>query len=120
MILSGLVFELGLLAPDPMVTMVAFALAAAALGMCEGVFWTTSNELGGRYGGTAGGLMNAVGNVGGTLSPYLTPLLGTLFESYYGPDLGWRLSLACAGVVVILGAAMWWGVEGPSDTVPTA
>jgi MFS family permease len=118
MVLSGLVFELGLLAPNPKVTMAAFAFAAAAVGMCEGVFWTTSNELGGRYGGTAGGLMNTGGNIGGTLSPYLTPLLGTLFEAHYGPDLGWRLSLASAGIVVMIGAALWWGVDGPIEAAP--
>jgi len=115
MILSGIIFELGLIAPDPKVTMVAFAIAAATLGACEGVFWTSSVELGGRFGGTAAGVMNTGGNIGGTLSPYLTPLLGTVFASQYGPDLGWRLSLASAGVVVILGAALWMGVDGQDN-----
>ncbi len=118
MILSGFIFELGLLASDSQVTMIAFAIAAMAVGTCEGVFWTTSVELGGRYGGTAGGLMNTGGNIGGTLSPYLTPLLGTLFARHYGDDMGWRLSLATAGAIVILGAALWWGVDGPVDSNP--
>lgn len=122
MVLSGLVFELGLLAPSGRMTLAAFAIAAALLGTCEGAFWTMIVELGHPFGGTAGGLMNTGGNVGGALSPFLTPLLGALFAKRYGVELGWRLSLAVAGVIVIAGAAFWWGVdaEKPRDpAVPT-
>ncbi|MDR3635349.1 MAG: MFS transporter [Isosphaeraceae bacterium] len=111
MIASGLVFELGLITHDMRLTLGAFAIAAALIGACEGAFWTTVVELGGRFGGTAAGLMNMGGNAGGTLSPYLTPLLGTLFASSYGPDLGWRLSLAIAGAVAVAGAGLWVGID---------
>lgn len=115
MLLSGLVFELGLLSPDARTTVIAFMISAALVGVCEGVFWTSVVELGGRFGGTAAGLMNAGGNAGGTLSPYLTPLLGTLFAQSYGPDLGWRLSLATAGAIVIVGAGLWLGVAPAAE-----
>lgn len=111
MVASGLVFELGLLTHDMRVTLAAFALAAALIGACEGAFWTTVVELGGRFGGTAAGLMNTGGNLGGTLSPYLTPLLGTLLAKSYGPESGWRLSLALAGVIVVAGASLWLGID---------
>ncbi|HXT60006.1 MAG TPA: MFS transporter [Pirellulales bacterium] len=111
MMASGLIFELGLFNSDPRITLAAFALAAAFLGACEGAFWTTAVELGGRFGGTAGGLMNAGGNVGGTLSPYLTPLLGAYFAKNFGDDIAWRLSLAVAGAVSVLGALLWLGVD---------
>ncbi|HUY92182.1 MAG TPA: MFS transporter [Pirellulales bacterium] len=111
MIASGVVFELGLLSSRPQVTLAAFALAAALLGTCEGAFWTTIIGLGGRFGGAAGGLMNTGGNVGGTLSPYLTPLLSAYFAEQYGSELGWRMSLAVAGGVSILGALLWLGVD---------
>ncbi|HVC97043.1 MAG TPA: MFS transporter [Pirellulales bacterium] len=110
MIGSGVVFELGLLAPDPRVTLGAFTIAAGLIGACEGAFWTTGIELGGRYGGTTGALMNAGGNVGGTLSPYVTPLLSGIFAEHYGEDTGWRMGLAVAGAIVIAGAALWCGV----------
>ena len=116
MIASGVIFELGLLSPDPRIILVAFALAAACLGACEGAFWTTIVELGGRFGGAAGGLMNTGGNIGGTLSPYLTPLLSGFFAANYGSELGWRYSLAVAGGVSILGALLWIGVDSrPTD-----
>jgi len=111
MIGSGAVFELGLLAPDPRFTLGAFTIAAGLIGACEGAFWTTGIELGGRYGGTTGALMNAGGNVGGSLSPYLTPLLGGIFAEHYGEDVGWRMGLAVAGGIVIAGAALWCGVR---------
>ena len=116
MITSGAVFELGLLAPSPRITLVAFVLAAGLLGFCEAGFWTTAVELGGRFGGTAAGLMNTGGNAGGTLSPWLTPVFSGLLAAHYGTDLGWRLSLAIAGAVVVAGAALWWGVDPPHDT----
>jgi MFS family permease len=113
---SGVVFELGLLSPDSRLTLAAFAVAAALIGACEGAFWTTVVELGGRYGGTAAGLMNTGGNAGGTLSPTLTPLLSTFFAAHFGESVGWRLSLAVAGAIAVLGAAMWWGVDPPPNT----
>jgi len=115
MIASGLMFELGLLGPNAKFTLVAFGFAAALVGACEGAFWTTVVELGGRYGGTTAGLMNMGGNAGGTLSPYVTPLMGSIFAGYYGSDLGWRLSLAIAGGIGVAGAALWWGIDPPSQ-----
>ncbi len=112
MIASGVVFELGLLGPDPRITLAAFTVSAALLGLCEAGFWTSVVELGHPFGGTAAGLMNTGGNGGGTLSPYLTPLFSLYFAGHYGPDLGWRLSLGLAGVIVAAGALFWWGVDG--------
>ena len=117
MIASGSVFELGLLAPRPQFTLVAFVIAAALLGLCEAAFWTTVVEIGGHLGGTAAGLMNTGGNAGGTLSPILTPLFSTFFVIRYGNEVGWRLSLAIAGAVVVGGAALWWGVVPPEDSL---
>ena len=94
MIASGVVFELGLLAPDARITLAAFTLSAGLLGLCEAGFWTTVVELGHPFGGTAAGLMNTGGNAGGTCRP-LTPLLGVLRR--HGPELGWRLSLGSRG-----------------------
>jgi MFS family permease len=113
MIMGGVVFELGLLGNTAGTTLAAFAVSAALIGACEGAFWTTVVEVGGRFGGSAAGLMNTGGNAGGTLSPYLTPLLSGYFAEHYGADSGWRLGLALAGIVVVLGAALWWGV-GPA------
>jgi hypothetical protein len=60
--------------------------------------------------------MNTGGNAGGTLSPYLTPLFSRLLAARYGADLGWRLSLAIAGAVVVAGAGLWWGVDEPDES----
>lgn len=111
MIASGVVFEFGLLTSDDRATTAAFTLSAALLGLCEAGFWTTVVELGQPFGGAAAGLMNTGGNAGGTTSPALTPLLSAFFAARYGPDLGWRLGLGVAGIIVIAGAAFWWGVE---------
>lgn len=111
MVAAGAIFELGVLSPDPRMTLVAFAIAAAFIGACEGAFWTTVVELGGPFGGTAAGLMNTGGNAGGTLSPFLTPLLSAIFEEHFGEGVGWRIGLSVAGAISMLGAALWWGVN---------
>ena len=43
------------------------------------------------------------------------PLLSGYFGKFYGADAGWRLSLGVAAVIVILGAALWWGVTPRHD-----
>jgi MFS family permease len=111
MLSSAAVFEVGIMAPSPRSTLIAFAVSAALLGACEAPFWTTAVELGGSSGGTAAGMMNTGGNAGGTLSPYLTPLLSGFFTQKYGSEAGWRLGLAVAGGIVALGAVLWWGVH---------
>jgi ACS family glucarate transporter-like MFS transporter len=122
MFAAGGVFELGLLAANPQVTFAAFAVSAAFVGACEAAFWTTAVELGGPYGATAAGLMNTGGNAGGAISPYLTPLLSGIAAQHYGPDVGWRLGLAVAGIIVFVGGGLWWSIHPakqfgkPSDT----
>jgi len=111
MIASGAVFEAGLLSSTPQFTLGAFAAAAALIGACEGAFWTTVIELGGDHGGKAAGMMNMMGNAGGALSPYMTPLMSGYFAAHFGEGLGWRLSLAVAGIVPVLGALLWRGIE---------
>lgn len=118
MIASGIVFELGLLGPNPRSTLAAFAVAAALIGACEGSFWTIVVELGRRFGGTTAALMNTGGNAGGTLSPYLTPLLSGYFASRFGSDLGWRFGLAVAGAIVVAGALLWLGIDPASAEEP--
>jgi MFS transporter, ACS family, D-galactonate transporter len=116
MFASGAVFELGLLSPDMRITLAAFALAAALIGACEGAFWTTVVELGGRFGGTAAGLMNTGGNAGGALSPYVLPLLSAYFAKQFGDEMGWRIGLSVAGVISVMGAVMWLGIR-PTEPI---
>jgi MFS transporter, ACS family, D-galactonate transporter len=127
MIGSGVVFEIGLLTADPQITFASLAVSAFLIGASEGSFWTTSVELGGRFGGTTASFMNTGCNLGGTLSPFLTPMLSQFFAQYYGEDAGWRISLAAAGIMVIFGATLWWGIHpeakyavGLTEQNPTA
>jgi MFS transporter, ACS family, D-galactonate transporter len=113
MVASGGAFELGLLASNPQATIAAFVLSAALLGLCEAAFWNTAVELGGPYGGSAAGLMNTGGNAGGAISPYLTPFLSDLIARQYGADVGWRLALAVAGIIVFAGGGLWLFVHPP-------
>jgi len=42
--------------------------------------------------------------------------LGAYFASHFGEEMGWRLGLSVAGVVAIVEALLWWGVDVGSDT----
>jgi MFS transporter, ACS family, D-galactonate transporter len=100
---SAVVLAAGLLTTHPELTLVCFALAMAALGMCEGPFWTTAVEMGGRRGGTTAGLMNTGGNAGGLLAPVVTPQLSLYF--------GWQVGMGLAGLIAVLGAVLWVGID---------
>lgn len=94
---------------QPLVVVLYFAIAMAAAGACEGPFWTTAVELGGRRGGTSAGLFNTGGNVGGFIAPILTP--------YLSQFIGWEGALGVAGVLCVLGAVAWYWVD-PAERVP--
>lgn len=88
------------------------ALSMAALGMCEGVFWTTATDIGGKSRGFSGAFMNTIGNVGGLISPVLTPMMAK--------ELGWRGSITVACAIAAIGGLMWFAIKPPvSNGKPT-
>ena len=93
----------GLLATQPAWIVTWFGLAVGAVGMCEGPFWTTAIELGGRRGGTAAGLCNTGGNAGGLLAPIITP--------WVSGRLGWVWGIGLGSLVCLVGAALWWWID---------
>ena len=102
----GAVFGLlGVNATDYRQVAICLAISMAALGMCEGVFWTTATDLGGEARGFSGAFMNALGNVGGLISPVLTPIMAD--------QIGWPRSIAVACGVVALGGAVWFAIRIP-------
>jgi MFS family permease len=107
---SAFALVAGLVTSHAELTLLCFALAVAALGMCEGPFWTTAVEMGGRRGGTTAGLMNTGGNAGGLLSPVVAPQLSAYF--------GWKVGMGLAGVVALVGAALWLGIDPRARLAP--
>jgi len=90
----------------------ALAISMGALGMCEGVFWTTATDIGGKSRGLAGAFMNTCGNVGGLISPVLTPALAE--------SMGWPGAIAVACVVSGLGGLVWFWITPPSSPSSTS
>ena len=81
------------------------AIAMGALGMCEGVFWTTATDIGRNSGGFAGAFLNTGGNLGGLISPVISP--------YIAQGLGWPGAIAIACVSSALGALVWLFIRLP-------
>ena len=86
---------------------VCLAIAMAASGMCEGVFWTTATDIGGRSGGLSGAFMNTGGNIGGLIAPVLTP--------YLAAEIGWPGAIAVACVISAVGGLTWFLIRLPSS-----
>lgn len=82
------------------------AISMAALGMCEGVFWTTATDIGGKARGFSGAFMNTGGNVGGFISPVLTPFMAQ--------KIGWPGAITVACVVSGFGGLMWFLITPPA------
>ena len=85
------------------------ALSMAAAGMCEGVFWTTATDIGGRSGGFSGAFMNTGGNIGGLISPVLTPIMAAA--------IGWPGAIATACVISGVGGLTWLLITPPAAAV---
>ena len=98
--LSGLFGLLGVQVSGMEQVTLCLALAMGALGMCEGVFWTTATDIGGRQAGFAGAFMNTGGNLGGLVSPVLTPSLAQ--------SVGWTGAIAIACLINLLGGLVWF------------
>lgn len=78
---------------------ICMALSMAALGVCEGVFWTTASDIGRTSGGFSAAFMNTGGNVGGLISPVLTPVLAA--------QMGWTGAITFACVIAGVGGLVW-------------
>jgi MFS transporter, ACS family, D-galactonate transporter len=94
---------LGLLAAEPGWIVLWFALAMAAIGACEGPFWTTAIELGGARGGTAAGICNTGGNAGGLLAPIVTPWVSGIW--------GWAAGISLGSLVCVVGVCLWGWID---------
>jgi MFS transporter, ACS family, D-galactonate transporter len=86
---------------------VCLAIAMGSLGMCEGVFWTTATDIGGKSRGFSGAFMNTGGNVGGLISPVLTPIIAQ--------SLGWPGAIAVACAMSCLGGLVWFAIQFPAE-----
>ncbi|MEI7685201.1 MAG: MFS transporter [Planctomycetota bacterium] len=94
---------LGVLFEEPIVSVLCFMIAMAAIGATEAPFWTSAIEIGGRQAGKAAAIMNTGGNGGGLLAPIITPL----FSHYFG----WQAGLALAAPICLLGALPWFWID---------
>jgi MFS family permease len=103
MVLSAGFLFLGVLAREPFWIVTLFALAMFALGSSESSFWQAAVELGGQRGGTAAAIINTGGNGIGLLAPLLTPVISAA--------LGWKWGIAIGGIVGLLGALCWCGID---------
>ena len=81
------------------------AISMGCLGMCEGVFWTTATDIGGKSRGFSGAFMNTLGNVGGFISPVLTP--------YMAETMGWPGAIKVACAIAAFGGALWFVIKPP-------
>ncbi len=81
------------------------AVSMASLGMCEGVFWTTATDIGGKSRGLCGAFMNTLGNVGGLVSPVLTPMMAE--------TMGWPGAITVACIIAAFGGAVWFVIQLP-------
>jgi MFS transporter, ACS family, D-galactonate transporter len=83
-----------------------FAIAMGTQGMCEGVFWTTATDIGGRSRGFSGAFMNTGGNLGGLISPVLTPAMAA--------TIGWPKAIAVACLISGIGGLIWFWIKPPA------
>jgi sugar phosphate permease len=110
MTLSAVFSVVGVSTSDPREVVWCFSLALGALGLCEGIFWTTAPTLEPRNGALGCALVNTGGNGVGMLAPIITPILGQQF--------GWTTAIVVACGICAIGGALWLGITPVSATGP--
>lgn len=77
MVLSGILLYAGVNTPAEAVMLAVLSLAIGFASWCEGPFWASATEIGGRQVGAATSMLNAGGNVGGFFAPVVTPFIAS-------------------------------------------
>ncbi|HET9574939.1 MAG TPA: MFS transporter [Nitrospira sp.] len=99
MVCAGCAIAVGGFADSALMAIASLSLGAGCLYFAVGAYWASTTDLSKAHAGTLSGLMNTGANVGGAISPSLTPWIAAQW--------GWPVSLATAGVIALLGAALW-------------
>ena len=103
MIVAGVAVAIGGSIDSPLLAIASLSLGAGCLYFTVGAYWASTTDLSKAHAGTLSGMMNMGANVGGAISPSLTPWLAAQW--------GWPVSLAFAGGIALLGAAMWLWIK---------
>lgn len=107
MCLAGAFGMAGVMQSDYRMVTLFLALAMGVLGMCEGVFWTTATDIGGKLAGLSGAFLNTGGNIGGFISPVITPIVAETF--------GWTGAIGVACAISALGGVIWLAIQPPEQ-----
>jgi sugar phosphate permease len=112
MALSAVFLALGIFARDRSWVVLWFTLSLGVLGLCEGSFWTSAVEIGGRHGGSAAAIMNTGGNGIGLLAPMITP--------FVSDALGWKWGIGLGALICVGGALCWFWIDPSEKNQPPA
>ena len=106
-LIAGALFaRLGVQLDDYLRVSICLAISMGMLGMCEGVFWTTATDIGGKARGFSGAFLNTIGNIGGFIAPVLTPFLAQ--------SMGWPNAISVACVIAGAGGLIWFWIKPPA------
>jgi len=111
MAVAGCAIAVGGFVDSALLAIASLSLGAGCLYFAVGAYWASTTDLSKTHAGALSGLMNTGANVGGAISPSLTPWIAAQW--------GWSVSLATAGAIALLGAALWiWIKPGEGALTP--
>jgi ACS family glucarate transporter-like MFS transporter len=103
MALSAAALFVGAHTGSAILAAITLTLSTALMLSTESAYWASMTQISGPHSGTGGGVMNFGSNVGGLISPVFTPWLAQ--------RMGWEFALGLAGVLALVGALLWLGVD---------
>ena len=98
----GCAILVGAMADSATAAVVSLSLGAGCL-TSVGAYWASTTDYSKTHAGLLSGLMNTGANLGGAVSPSLTPWIAAQW--------GWPVSLATAGGIALIGAALWLKID---------
>ncbi|MEL9915168.1 MAG: MFS transporter, partial [Thermoplasmatales archaeon] len=110
LIIAGILFMLGGLAPSAVISIVLIMLAMFAVTPHGATAFSIEARIGHEYSGSYTSWLNFWGNVFGSFSPMLISVIAT--------TVSWAAALATIGVMVIILGSLWFVVNPDKSFVP--
>lgn len=114
LVLAGLLLVVATRINDPVLAMVAIALASFGNDLAMAPDWAACMDVGGRLAGSVSGSMNMMGNFGGAVGPVVVGYIlnASKITADAPPSLeGWNTAFLVAAAVYGVGALSWLFID---------
>jgi sugar phosphate permease len=102
-VIAGVMVPFASSAPDPLISVLFFAIAVFGLEITVGVSWAVTLDVGKEYAGSVASVMNTFGNIAGAIAAAATGYIVTYAD--------WNLAFTILGVLSLFAAVLFLKID---------